>query len=117
MPFDCDNFSRQSLYAVMDTLTELREDHNPALRLEGIVVNQFQPNAKLPRRLIEELEAEGLPVVPEHLNASVKMRESHDAHLPLVHLAPQHKLTQQFVTLFDALEEPAQARRRVSARA
>lgn len=104
VPFDCDNFSRQSLYQVLETIGELREDHNPGLRLEGIVVNQFQPNAKLPQTLIDELVAEGLPVLPQHLSQSVKMRESHQAHLPLIHLAPQHKLTLQFVELFEGLE-------------
>jgi chromosome partitioning protein len=104
VPFDCDNFSRQSLYQVLETISELREDHNPGLRLEGIVVNQFQPNARLPRTLIDELVAEGLPVLSQHLGQSVKMRESHQAHLPLIHLAPQHKLTQQFVDLFEGIE-------------
>jgi len=32
---------------------ELKEDHNPELRLLGIVVNQFNSQAKLPRELID----------------------------------------------------------------
>lgn len=35
----------------------------------------------------------------------MKMRESHHASLPLIHLEPKHKLTQQFVELHDLLEE------------
>jgi chromosome partitioning protein len=31
--------------------------------VEGIVVNQFQPRASLPQQLLDELLAEGLPVV------------------------------------------------------
>ena len=35
VPFDCDNFSRQSLYAVMETLAELREDQQPPAHARG----------------------------------------------------------------------------------
>jgi chromosome partitioning protein len=104
VPFDCDSFSRQALYQVLETIAELQEDHNPSLAVEGIVVNQFQPQAKLPRRFMAELIDEGLPVLPCYLGASVKMRESHDQHEPLVHLAPTHKLTLQFIELFEVIE-------------
>jgi chromosome partitioning protein len=36
--------------------------------------------------------------------SSVRMRESHQACLPLIHLDPRHKLTQQFVELHRLLE-------------
>jgi chromosome partitioning protein len=57
--------------------------------------------------MLDELLAEGLPVLPVYLNSSVKMRESHQANLPLIHLEPRHKLTQQFVELHSLLEENA----------
>ncbi|MCA9574810.1 MAG: ParA family protein [Sandaracinaceae bacterium] len=114
VPFDCDNFSRQSLYRVLETIAELREDHNPGLMLEGIVVNQYQSSARLPQALIDELLAEGLPVLSQHLAQSVKMRESHQAHLPLIHLAPQHKLTLQFVELFESIERTRSASTRTA---
>ena len=53
-------------------------------------------------------EATWLPVLPVYLNASVKMRESHEANTPLIHLDPRHKLTQQFVELHHWLENNAQ---------
>ena len=71
------------------------------------MVNQFQPRASLPQQMLDELLAEGLPVLPVYLNSSVKMRESHQASLPLIHLEPRHKLTQQFVELHSLLEENA----------
>ncbi len=114
VPFDCDSFSRQALYQVLETIAELKEDHTPSLAVEGIVVNQFQPQAKLPRRLMEELLGEGLPVLPCYLGASVKMRESHDLHEPLVHLAPTHKLTLQYVELYDTIEGRRQSQREAS---
>ena len=107
IPFDCDSFSRQALYGLLEEIEELREDHNENLQVEGIVVNQFQPRASLPQQMLDELLAEGMPVLPVYLHSSVKMRESHQACLPLIHLDPKHKLSQQFVELHQWLEEHA----------
>ncbi|MDH4030899.1 MAG: ParA family protein [Chromatiales bacterium] len=105
IPFDCDDFSRRALYRLMENVDETRGDHNPELHVEGIVINQFMARANLPRRLVEELCNEGLPVLNTHLSSSVKMRESHEQATPLVHFAPRHKLTEQFLTLYEELEE------------
>lgn len=105
IPFDCDSFSRHALYGLLDEIAELKEDHNEGLEVEGIVVNQFQPRASLPQQMLDELIAEELPVLPVYLNSSVKMRESHELNIPLIHLDPRHKLTQQFVELHNLLEQ------------
>ena len=104
IPFDCDSFARQSLYSLMDNIVELQEDHNPDLAVEGIVINQFNSQARLPGELVAELEEEGLPIFATYLSASVKMRESHRDHRPLIDLAPSHKLTAQFLALHEELE-------------
>lgn len=104
IPFDCDSFARQSLYALLDNLAELQEDHNPELEVEGIVINQFNSQANLPAELVQELQDEGLPVFSSFLGSSVKMKESHRDHRPLIDLAPSHKLTGQFLALHAELE-------------
>ncbi|BFN26732.1 sporulation initiation inhibitor protein Soj [Pseudomonas sp. SCT] len=104
IPFDCDSFSRQALYSLLDEIEDMKDDHNETLEVEGIVVNQFQPRAALPQQMIDELLSEGLPVLPVNLMSSVKMRESHQACMPLVYLDPRHKLSQQFVELHELLE-------------
>ena len=103
IPFDCDDFSRQALYALLQNVAEIRADHNPDLAVKGIVVNQFQPRANLPARIVQELVDEGLPVLQPYLPASVKVRESHQLARPMIHLEPRHKLTQALVALHDAL--------------
>jgi len=103
IPFDCDEFSRQALYSLLENVDEIRQDHNSGLKIEGIVVNQFQPRASLPVRLVKELKEEGLPILNNHISSSVKMRESHDQCLPLIFSAPKHKLTAEFLALFDEL--------------
>jgi chromosome partitioning protein len=104
IPFDCDSFSRQALYGLLEEIQELKDDHNEGLSIEGIVVNQYQARASLPQQMLDELIAEGLPVLPVYLTSSVKMRESHEANMPLIHLDPRHKLTQQFVELHHLLD-------------
>jgi len=99
IPFDCDDFSRRALYGLLDSVAEVREDHNSALEVAGIVVNQYQARARLPRRVVEELVEEGLPVLEPYVTTSVKIRESHEAARPLPYLAPRHKLSEQFEAL------------------
>lgn len=111
IPFDCDDFSRQALYGLLEAVEEIRDDHNEDLRVEGIVVNQFQPRASLPQRIVQELIDEKLPVLDSRLSSSVKIRESHDARQPLIAFAPTHKLTQEFVALYEELEKRAKSRR------
>jgi len=105
IPFDCDSFARQSLYSLLDNIGELQEDHNPDLAVEGIVINQFNSQARLPGELVAELQEEGLPVFGSYLNSSVKMKESHRDHRPLIDMAPGHKLTGQFLDLHAELEK------------
>jgi chromosome partitioning protein len=103
IPFDCDDFSRRALYTLLENVAEIRADHNPDLRVEGIIVNQFQPRANLPQRLVQALIDEGLPVLQPYLSSSVKIRESHEQSLPMIFMEPRHKLTQEFTALHDAL--------------
>lgn len=103
IPFDCDSFSRKAIYNLMRNVEEIRADHNRVLAVEGIVVNQFQARSNLPQRVVAEMLAEGLPVLPRHLSASIKVKESHEASQPLIHLLPGHKLTQEYLGLFDSL--------------
>ena len=103
IPFDCDTFSRHALLGLMDSAAEIRADHNPELHIEGSVVNQFQPRASLPVRMVQALRDEGHPVLNPPLSASVKIRESHERCLPMVYLDPRHKLAQEFSQLYQHL--------------
>jgi chromosome partitioning protein len=99
IPFDCDDFSRRALYTLLDNVKEIQQDHNDALHVEGIVINQFQPRASLPQQLVDELVSEGLPVLGSRLSSSVKIRESHQHATPVIHLDPRHKLSQEYLAL------------------
>src|SRR5262245_17797994 len=112
IPFDCDEFSRRALIQLLERVREVQEDHHPELRVEGVVVNQFQSRANLPQEMVDGLVAAGLPVLEPFISASVKIRESHQAARPLVLMAPSHKLAEEFT----ALHTPLQRRVRKGAR-
>ena len=103
IPFDCDDFSRQALYTLINNIKEIKADHNAGLEIEGIVVNQFQPRALLPQRMVEQLKQEGLPVFDNKLSSSIRIRESHERNLPMIHLDRNHKLSQEYLALFGEL--------------
>ncbi|MCU4313017.1 ParA family protein [Acinetobacter variabilis] len=105
IPFDCDVFSKRALQTLIENVIETQDDHNEHLEIEGIVVNQFQAQAKLPREVVQQLKDEGLPVLDSMLPPSVLMKESHQKNQPLIHLATDHKLTQAYQSLFNEIEQ------------
>ncbi|MCV2367798.1 ParA family protein [Roseateles oligotrophus] len=105
IPFDCDEFARRALYELLENVKEIQADHNADLEVEGIIVNQFQARAALPQRTVQALIDEGLPVLTPYLSASVKVKESHELARPMIHLDPRHKLTQEFVALYEGLRQ------------
>lgn len=105
IPFDCDVFSKRALQTLIENVIETQDDHNENLEIEGIVVNQFQAQVKLPREVVQQLKDEGLPVLDSMLPPSILMKESHQKNLPLIHLATDHKLTQAYQSLFNEIEQ------------
>jgi chromosome partitioning protein len=103
IPFDCDAFSEDAVQQVMAAVDEVRNDHRPELRVEGVVINHFQSQAKLPKTTIERLIAKGLPVIEPYLTSSVIMRESHSEGTPLPFYRPGHKLSREFMALAQKL--------------
>lgn len=105
IPFDCDVFSKRALQTLIENVIETQDDHNDRLEIEGIVVNQFQAQARLPREVVQQLKDEGLPVLNSMLPPSVLMKESHHKNQPLIYLSPEHKLTQSYQLLFNKIEK------------
>ena len=112
IPFDCDDFSRRALYTLIDNVAEIRADHNAKLEVEGIIINQFQARASLPGQIVQELRDENLPVLETMLSSSVKIKESHQFSLPMIHLDSRHKLTLEFSSLYDEIQKNQKSRRK-----
>lgn len=103
IPFDCDSFAQAALYTLTQSIEEVKTDHNANLTVEGIIVNQYQAQANLPKQLVEELVDKGLPVLKTKISPSVKVRESHTHAKPLIHYAPKHKITDEYRALYAEL--------------
>lgn len=113
LPYDCDVFAKDAMIDLTDELEEVIEDHNPDLTVEGVVVNQFQSRAKLPQQAVEELAKEKFTLLKPFISSSVKVKESHAAHTPLIFLDARHKVTQEFVELYASLsrKKPRKAKK------
>lgn len=103
IPFDCDEFSRDALFELLQNIDEVREDHNSSLQFDGVVINQFQSRANYPKHAVAELREAGVPVLEPYISTSVRVRESHSAKKPLVLMEPRHKISQEFVSLYSTL--------------
>jgi chromosome partitioning protein len=103
IPFDCDAFSANAIDKVCDIVDEVVLDHEVSVEVEGVIINQFQAQAKLPTQTIQKLIDRGLKILTPYLTPSVVMRESHAASMPLIWFRPKHKLTLEFKELADHL--------------
>jgi len=103
LPYDCDVFARDAMIDLMDELEEIIEDHNPELEIEGVVVNQFQARAKLPQEAVDELKKAKFKLLKPFISSSVKVKESHAQHTPLIFLEPRHKVTLEFIELYKSI--------------
>lgn len=103
LPYDCDVFARDAMVDLMEELEEIIEDHNPELSIDGVVVNQFQARAKLPQQAVDELKKSKFKLLKPFISSSVKVKESHAEHTPLIFLDAKHKITLEFVDLYKTL--------------
>jgi len=99
IPFDCDAFAIAGLRGVMRSIEDVRDDHNPELKIAGVVVNQFIANAKQSKAALDQVRSLGLNIFEPYITTSVVMRESHDERLPSLASKPKHKLTESFVMI------------------
>ena len=103
LPYDCDVFARDAMVDLMEELEEIIEDHNPNLVIDGVVVNQFQARAKLPQQAVDELKKAKFKLLKPFISSSIKVKESHAQHIPLIFLDAKHKITLEFVELYKTL--------------
>lgn len=99
VPFDCDAFSAEALEQVKEVVNDVRQDHQPELHIEGIVINHFQPQAKLPLQAIKAISDRGFTILKPYLSTSIVVRESHSEQCPVVYFKPGHKLAGEYLAL------------------
>jgi chromosome partitioning protein len=115
IPFDCDDFARRAIGPVLERIEEARGDHNPRLKVAGVVVNQFQGRANFPQQAVDALAEDGLTILEPYISSSVRIRESHHAARPMVFFEAGHKVATEFEALYDRLATPRRGERRKAA--
>ncbi|BBH53658.1 ParA family protein [Fluviispira sanaruensis] len=108
IPIDCDAFSIRAATEIKNTIEEVRQDHNPNLKVLGIVVNQFQKGTKHSIGIIQELQKIGFQILEPYIPSSVKIRESHSEIKPIVIGHPEHAVSQAIQSLFNSIENISQ---------
>jgi len=103
IPFDCDAFSRDAIFDVGRHIGDIQSDHNHNLTVEGIIVNQYMIQANYPKKIVNDLKEQGLPILSTKLSSSVKIRESHHESCPMIFMSPGHKLTKEYQALYDEI--------------
>jgi chromosome partitioning protein len=112
IPFDCDDFAGRAIGPLLERVAEVRADHNPRLKVEGVVVNQFQGRANFPQQAVDALREEGLTILEPFISASVRIRESHHAARPMVFFEASHKVTGEFEALYERIRGGRRGERR-----
>lgn len=103
IPFDCDAFSKDAIFDVGKHIGDIQSDHNHSLIVEGIIVNQYVARANYPKKIVDQLKADGLPILSTKISSSVRIRESHHESTPMIFLSPGHKLTLEYQALYDEI--------------
>ncbi len=104
VPLLCDAFLKLALYQSIETIEEIKANHNAQLSLEAIIPNQTPATANFPQQLIDELKANSLPVLKTTLSSSVIKRKSYEKAKTLVHLKSKHRLSLECGALFHERE-------------
>lgn len=107
VPIDCDAFSVRAAQDIFNIIREVQADHNPELKVVGLVVNQFQKGTKHSSSIVSDLRRLGYVVLEPFIPSSIKIRESHSESCPVVSAFPEHAVSQAFTELFMEIEKLA----------
>lgn len=107
IPLAADAFSLQGLYQVMDIAQHIQQG-NPALKVLGVVITQYDPRPKINRFMRDTIEekgaAAGAPLLEEIRNG-VAIREAMAMQTSLYQYAPQSKPAEDYRKLYNLIME------------
>ena len=117
VPVQCEYLALEGLAQLMQTITLVRENLNPALKLFGLVMTMFDPRARLGTQVIQEVRAHFPDELFETLiPRNVRVAEAPSFGEPLVKFdihsrgaEAYEKLTNEFLAREAKLVYPAQA--------
>lgn len=107
IPLLCDPQALQGLYAVTDTISEVRKYCNPQLEIAGVVLTQYQGRTILTRQyeqFIRETCAEmGIRFAETHIRRAIALQEAQALRESLYTYAPASNPALDYMALIDEL--------------
>lgn len=107
IPLHADSFCVQSMYQMAETARQIQRS-NPALRIKGIIFTQAESRSNLSRSLQEMIKQKAAAIGVPYLGAvraAVAVREAAAFQQSLFDYAPQSKPAQDYLQIFDRLQE------------
>ena len=107
IPVQADVFALQSVYQLMETITQVREYCNPGLKVAGVVLTRYSGRAVLSRDLKESLEETcrelGVPVFRTVIREGIAAKEAQTMRESLFTYAPKSNPAQDYAALMGEL--------------
>ena len=100
VPLQCEYYALEGLRSLLETLTAIREQLNPDLAIEGILLTMFDARNKLSHQIVEEVR-QFFPhnVFDTIIPRNVRLTESPSHGLPVILYDPSCRGAQSYVEL------------------
>lgn len=104
-----DTFALQSIYQLADTVQQVKQYCNPALKIAGVVVTRYSGRTVLARDMVDALAercaAQGIHLYSTKIREGVAVKEAQTMQQPLFTYAPKSRPAQDYNTLIKEIME------------
>ena len=108
IPVQADVFALQSIYQLMETISQVREYCNPGLAVSGVLLTRYSARAVLTRDLKESLEENcqelGVPIFKTVIREGIAAKEAQTMRESLFTYAPKSNPAQDYIALMGELK-------------
>ncbi|MDE7244360.1 MAG: ParA family protein [Oscillospiraceae bacterium] len=108
IPVQVDTFALQSIYQLMETISQVKEYCNSGLTVSGVLLTRYNGRAILTRDLRERLEQVcgdlGVPLFSTAISEGIATKEAQTLRESLFTYAPKSKPAQDYAALMGELE-------------
>lgn len=106
IPLEVDIFNAQSLYQILDTVSQIRRS-NPHLETLGILCTKYDSRAKLSRNMLASIRASAeemrIPYLGE-IRSAIAVREAAYLQRSIYEYAPKSKPAQDYMKIFEKID-------------
>lgn len=85
VPMQCEYFALEGLTDLMDTISQIKNNINPQLEIEGLLRTMFDHRANLSREVSDELKKGGFNIYKTIIPRNIKLAEAPSFGKPALH--------------------------------